>query len=320
MALIKRVTKQGTQWNEITRTLFFHVLSWDVSSCPHQPRHGSPLIMMVLTADSFECFPAIFASRDSVFDDMPWLLVRSLGCRSNVPEMARLDTPLIHDTINAFFIQLPRLVRLVRRAREAPESSTVRAEAEALALKLYMLDLEPCIQQARETGLVTIILSESPEYRETLPVSFAFVSFLLSRLCVTYWTMRVLVCGLILALSEIVPAMPELHAFDPEKVVAQDVHAAECISMCYDYLIRSPSPIRLNSVWLMLPLQTGFGAWYRKGKRAAVAGLEAEHAQRMMRMSIRMLDDIGETWGGRGVPASVWVQRSDVLTGGPLPS
>lgn len=230
---------------------------------------------------------------------------------------------MVHDTINALYIQFPRLVRLVRRARELPESSTARSEAVALAVKLYMLDLGSWVQKAQDIGLLTIVPTVSPEYSEALPVSFAFTSFLVSRGCISYWALRVLVCGLILALSEIVPAMPEMHVFDLETVAAEDLRAAERIAMCYDYSIQSSTPIPLNSIRLLMPIQTAFGAWYREGRHAAAAGVTAgpkgEHARRMMDMSVQMMNGIGGMWGGRGESASAWMRNHDIMMGGPLP-
>jgi len=193
-------------------------------------------------------------------------------------------------------IRLPRLVRLVRQAREAPSDAEPRRAAVQLARELYRLDHDDTFQDMLARGIVKVVPSSGEEVLESF---LDFTSYCAFCIFINYWGARVLLCGLILSLADISPVMPWIYDFDPDLVAAQDVQAAQYLAMSLPFAMRSPTRLPLTALRFVLPLDLSFGAWHRLESRAGgpgATGLDAERASMMKRWIQGWLMEMAYKW------------------------
>ncbi|KAH8892834.1 hypothetical protein GQ53DRAFT_745858 [Thozetella sp. PMI_491] len=304
ITLLLRITKHGTLFDDNAQRIFFHCAAWDNE-------------------------PAIRAGRNSVFDSRAWLAQRSLGVRSTNAAVRGLKTVPIVDiqrfcTILA--VRLPRLVRLVRAARENPTDASVRAAATDLARRLYVSDLDAWIQENFDRG----IIEEVPSRRSGSPLrrTYRFHSYLVYTTSVTYFELRVIVCGLVLALAAIKPSWPDpLRAsVDVDAVVAEDIRAAGWIAMVVEDAERyaAAMPVPVDQVRLHQPLTSSFGAWDRMEHRCFIdktplGQVEGARARQMKTWLCDVLNGYAKRWRLPLVQEVTLAFKHEIVTGGPLP-
>ncbi|KAH8879251.1 hypothetical protein GQ53DRAFT_756147 [Thozetella sp. PMI_491] len=294
--LLLHVSKQQRQLNRLTRTIFLHCAPWDTDA-------------------------AIWAGRDSVFDSPAWLARYPLpGTGCNV-----LSADAVHDFYTISAVQIPRLVRLVRAARADPTNVAARADAIALASKLYTPTLDEWIDSHLKSGNIREVPTKIKG--NPLPTSYEFDSYMTYCHSLAYFDLRVTLCGLILSLCAIEPPMPNLYPphLDPVKVAAEDIRGAEWIAMgaenAHQHVQRMPAPfdlMRQNG-----RLSMSYGTWYRLEKRAGgewSTDADAEKA-RMMRVWVRkMANELALKLGAVAPPEIMVVHKHEVYMGGPLPT
>jgi hypothetical protein len=233
--------------------------------------------------------------------------MRSTGYRSLNRSIPPLNFAQVYNTMHR--IKWPRLIRLVRQAQICPGDEIARAAAVDLAAELYLDDLESRVQQFLDQGLVKTVSTTSAAYRSSIPLSYDFVSFLVHGCCVDYWVSRIMICGLVLALSDISPAVPAMSQFDISSVMTEDVRAAERIIQCTEYSKAAYTAIPLTALRHIMPLKASWTAWNRYEIRARGYPEDEEEiarAQRMKRLCTDMAPDLGGKWGISRFASDAW--------------
>jgi len=223
---------------------------------------------------------AIFQNRDSIFDTPSWMALPPPQYVSLNSSISLPDARYFHEFNKLCMIKLPRLVRLVRESRITPEDTKARTEAFELAQLLYSYEIEPYIQAFMATGIIKPIPSSFP----ALENCFDFSSFIIHAFCGTYWNIRVLVGGLIIALSQIPTVDSYSIPFDMPAVIASDVRMAQYIAMSVDFSLKTSAPLAVHTIRQLMPIQTSFGAWHRLELReggASSMSTDAMYARKM---------------------------------------
>lgn len=152
-------------------------------------------------------------------------------------------------------IKWPRLTRLVRQAQMCSNSKDARRAAADLAAELYRNDLEPWAHKLLDQDLIKLLPTASTAYRGLIPLSYDFVSFLVHGSYIDYLVSRSMICGLVLALSDISPPVAEVDRFNISAVMAEDVRTANHIVMCTEYSMTAYTAIPLVALRQIMPLK-----------------------------------------------------------------
>lgn len=215
------------------------------------------------------------------------------------------------------WIQIPRLVRLVKQARISVENRSAAVAAFELAAQLYTDDLEPWIQELLDKGVIRIVPTSSSQLRTLIQSSFDFSSYIAYTLCLSYWSLRIAVCGLTLALLNRFPRTPFANQFDMSIVAAADICAAEYIAMTAQQALESSGVIPLHSMLQPMPLMISVGAWHRLEIRSGGASsinATAQRARSMKCWCVSAVTSIGTQFFCENTP-DAFLHRYEVITG-----
>lgn len=214
-------------------------------------------------------------------------------------------------------IRLPRLIRLVRKARESPENVIARAEATQLATDLYLDSLEPWIDQLKEVGFLWETPTLSFEDMSLIPNAFVFKTMRVFRPLLHYWSNRCLICNLVLSLCDIFPPLPSPYELDVAAVTAEGLRAGESIAMCTDYAFATSIPLPVNVLRQQAGLISSFGMW-RRSEQSTVSSDDAQRAADMQLWIVRTSDKVCELGLGLPLTKNTLERLHDVYTGGSL--
>ncbi|KAH8899897.1 hypothetical protein GQ53DRAFT_740905 [Thozetella sp. PMI_491] len=253
---------------------------------------------MVDTCVSWEFNPAIAQNRDSHFDSEVWVNIERpwLGWMNTGKDTKSFSLYLRSvTTIRTYWTQLPRLVRLVKAAAAAPDDESLREEATNVAFRLYSMNLDDVIQEFFDNGHLMVVATTAERWLPYLDHSLEFATYpLLAAFC-NYWSIRILICGLVLHLLDMFPVMPSSVVFDYDEVAAHDLQCAKYVLMAVQYGYQSRTPLPIDYIRLMLPMQTAYFAYDRLETRAGgpdSSSLEAEHGRRMKEFSLIVLREV----------------------------
>lgn len=213
-------------------------------------------------------------------------------------------------------VRFPRLIRLVRKAREFPEDLITRAEAINLATDLYLDSLEYWVDQLKNLGYFWEVLSTDAS--SPLPISYIFSTMRIVRPLVQYWVNRCQICQLVLSLCDIFPVLTSPYEFDPSVVITEQIRAAENVAMTNDYAMAAASPLPTSAMRQQVWLVGTFGAWCRL-EETATTPLEVDRALRMQLWILEVSDRIDKTGLGFHNTMERLKTLHALLAGGPLP-
>lgn len=213
-------------------------------------------------------------------------------------------------------VRLPRLIRLVRKAREFPEDLNARAEATELATDLYLDSLEHWVDQLKDLGYFWEILST--DVASPLPISYIFSTMRVVRPLITYWVNRCQICQLVLSLCDIFPLLPSPYEFDPSAVAAEQIRAAENVAMANDYAMAAAFPLPTSAMRQQVWLVGTLGVWCRL-EEMATTPVETERALRMQSWILEVSDRVDKTGLGWHNTMERLKAFHALLAGGPLP-
>ena len=225
------------------------------------------------------------------------------------------------------FIRVPRLVRLVRTARQSPNSINARKNAHSLATKLFETTLEQWVQEITDKGAMTWHITHDEEdlYGSD---AYHFASPRLFILLSTYWMTRIFICGCVQALCDMAPLRSVEPLSSLEAAREEDVRAATDIARCAHYALKTSPLLPVVSLRLQMPVLISFGAWHRLETRelahrqvdgdTSSTNATGTHATHMKTWCVRLSRDISSRWNGvfAGVPDME--EKTDSLSGGPL--
>ena len=166
------------------------------------------------------------------------------------------------DEITRHFIQLPRLIMLVRQVRENPLDWDVGNAAVALAEHLYCSYsniITPRVDTAFSSGRVSWVRTVEEGIARYLPESLSFQWFNDFEAIVRYCFVRVLVLNLCKVLRSILPFSPILDAADLEE---EQERCTMLIVASVQYA-ETQDPVSMGALIIQLPMQVAYGAWWK---------------------------------------------------------
>lgn len=238
-ALLNRITKGGTQLDELTRNVFYS--SYPVS-----------------------LFNDVMLETDCIFDNDNWL-----ECPPPMVENAPGGTEYAWQTVMMIGIRAARLARLTRHARKFPEDVSARIEAMSLAADLWSLQLEIWIHSLQETGLIDTVPTTELTMKDIVPFSFVFPSTRILSLLVQYWEQRILVCGCIQNLLNLSPLPICPAPCELQEAQYADIECATNLLMSFEQMLRMIKRCPVVQLRSIFPMEMAFGSYYRLEQREA---------------------------------------------------
>ncbi|KAH8891633.1 hypothetical protein GQ53DRAFT_746645 [Thozetella sp. PMI_491] len=199
---------------------------------------------------------------------------------------------------------VPRLARLIRYLRTHPEDTHIGQDATALARQIF--DDEAIFIQATATGQLRYEMAMHPELLDAINLSYRFGSSRFASLVTSYWAVRLILCGLIDSLIEIVPF--SALCINASAVYAEDIRIAMEALMATEYIFMGGESAAMDRPLFYTEgsrqfalLQLSFGAWWRLEKRARALGQEGsaadiQRARAMKKIIMGLINRILSTW------------------------
>lgn len=206
-----------------------------------------------------EVIEATFMGRPSNFDNDFYLAATLFGSSSQSP-------PTIHSASMSLmhcWIQIPRLVCLVRQARSCSDIST-RASAVSLAESLWTLD-QVAITAEYFTATTEIVpLPAGQDISDIVPESLHFDSVYSLILLTRYWMFQVYLCGLTYSLRTHFPIETAASLLpNVDTIIQVDSSAATYIAQSLLYALSSCPSLPLVPFRILSPLQASVSSWHR---------------------------------------------------------
>ncbi|KAF2678869.1 hypothetical protein K458DRAFT_422755 [Lentithecium fluviatile CBS 122367] len=275
---------------------------------------------------------AMVAGRTSVFDNEFYLETSSPATIPvDAPDAFRASVTIMH-----IFIQIPRLVCLVRHVKEHPEDTEMLASAVCLAESLWLLDPFDIMERVLQSSTTTIPIPPGLEIADIVSDSFHFDSIESACLISRYWMMKINLCGVTERLLLHFPKYTA-NTLLPDLVTVQrdDVHTAMNLARCIQYALYTCPHLPLLPLRIHTTVQISLGSWYRLYLRLSRAqealnstpsahediGLTAQ-IERALRMKTWITDEcnrLNKTWGIDAVSDGYLIAAVEHMTGGPIP-
>lgn len=231
--------------------------------------------------------PALLTGTNHKFDDPGWLATPLLP--RNIPGITTLTAEWAWTKLAHSFILIPRLARLVRLLTASPDSIVIKQETIDLAQYLYTNTVEADFNhEAKTSGELALEPTIVPEIATAVPTSYRFGSVRLSVFLSSYWSCRLLICGLLEVLIATVPFASPL--FSAQAIHDEDSRLATNAFMAVQHTLTaaaSDSTLhRAHEMRLLMLMQAAFGSWYRLEKRLNESGeaMKQEELHRTKRM------------------------------------
>jgi hypothetical protein len=274
----------------------------------------------------------MMAGRTTVFDNNFYLEASS-------PAMIPPDAPVAFRAsviIMHIFIQLPRLVCLVRHVINNPSDTDTVAAAVSLAESLWVLDPWDIMEEVLQSSTTVIPLPPAPELADIIPDSLHFNSVDNAILISRYWMLKLSLCGL----SE------NLHLHFPEHATAssipnlitvqrKDIEAAIDLARCAQYTDYVCPELPILPLRIYTTIQLSIGPWRRLYLRVSRAqdalssalgvqedvGLatQLDRAERMEKWIINGCNSMLVDWGLEQVSTKFFQGAAENMAGGPMP-
>ena len=243
--------------------------------------------------------------------------------------MAFLEAPLLksnpandaHLHLQALFVRIPRLARLVRSAVWLGNDIDATMEASMLAEELYTSFNNSRVEQtlAERTTSTTTSFAMMPPIAGFK--SFGFPSLTTYVLATQYYAYRALLCGLILSLCSL---KSETGVFNETAIQDEDIAAATSIAMCAKYALESDNDSHIVAMRLLFPIQIAFGSWHRlqeaQARRPSIKTEENDVAVRMKHWCIDIACKIDHMWGNMPTDYHLMEQVCETFAGRPIPA
>lgn len=208
------------------------------------------------------------ASRTSVYDHKVYLdMTKPEAIPIEAPSTFRASVALMH-----VFIQVPRLICLIRHVSSNPEDSRTLGITIALAQSLWELVPNDIMQNIIQDSVITVDSPPAPEIADLIPNSYHFSSIEMSTLIGRYWKLQVCLCGTIQTLYRNFPAECASSLLPPLSVVEEtDVHAATELARCIHYAVTVCPSLPLVPLRIYTTFQVSFATWHRLTRRTTAS-------------------------------------------------
>ncbi|KAH8655765.1 hypothetical protein BX600DRAFT_72962 [Xylariales sp. PMI_506] len=241
-------------------------------------------------------FTAVTAQRDHELDHLDWLNTR-MPSSFKVAGVSNTSVPHMIKCLIHHYILLPRLTRLIRElvtSSADPCTADAPSQHEATALMRHLffdLNADRYALEAMSSDQLCLQPTTHPAVpTELVPCSYRFGSIRLTIFLTTYWTARMLLCGIIetvVLAGEDIDCGDILTDEEISEVRAADVRCATSALMAaQDTLTKTDNiahdvkgnagcsndtTVQSEQLRLLLALQMGYGSWCRAAKRALLA-------------------------------------------------
>lgn len=234
-------------WSFLDNTYFDDVSRWLLN------------FEMVLIRTS-QISEAMIASRTSIYDNEVYLeMTNAAAVPEDSPVAFRASVALMH-----IYIQVPRLICLVRHASNYPDDSRSLASAVALAESLWTLLPSDLIQRLIQSCVTVVDIPPSPEIADIVPDSYHFSSIENSTVISRYWKLQVVLSGIIQTLYQNHPMECTSSRLPYLSVVEHtDASAATELARCINWAFTICPSLPLVPLRIYTTFQVSLGAWYR---------------------------------------------------------
>lgn len=235
------------------------------------------------------------------------------GKVSPTTTLGSLELDIAVRELDRLYVKLPRLVLLVRGAREHPKNHDAAVQAIALASELHNSKGTLTIRRT-----LTEVMERARAEPTTLPsfpvpTALHFDSIADFVLASRFFIFRMILSGLIQRLCDLQDKQPP---FDRSAVEAEDVWAGTSVLQCVEWALQSDPLLVLR---MLIPIQIGFGVWDRLEKRQVSSETEEySRAVQMKAATIEIANQIDVIWGNRLTAPWRLGQICDMFAGGPL--
>jgi hypothetical protein len=245
-----------------------------------------------------------------VFDNDFYLETSSpANIPADAPATFRLSVVMMH-----IFIQLPRLVCLIRHAIGHPEDSQTIELAISLAQSLWTLDPSDIAEQILQSTTTIISTPPGPSIADIVSESLHFDSIENALLLTRYWLLEVNFSG---ALENLVSHFPRETASlllpNLSDIRRKEMRAAKRLAQSLQYGVYTCPSLPILPLRIHTTLIWSIGSWHRLYNRtkqaleasqtnsepAGDAGLRSdlEHALRMQRFVADEANRLNRDWG-----------------------
>jgi hypothetical protein len=272
------------------------------------------------------------AGRTTVFDNDFYLETTSpANIPVDAPAAFRLSVIMMH-----IFIQVPRLLCLLRHAISHPDDKDTFESVLCLAESLWLLDPIDTAEQVFQLTTTVIPNPPGPEIADIVPDSFHFHSVDSAILVTRYWFLEISLCGIF---ERLLLHFPERTKYSLLPSVAtvqrKDINAALKLARCAPYSLYTCPSLPILPLRLHTTIQMSIGSWrrlYLRAKRAQIAlqsrlgpqedvGLatQLERALRMEKWVIKEGNRIHTDWKIEPVAPTYLHAAAESVAGGAIP-
>lgn len=275
----------------------------------------------------------MMSGRTSIYDQELYLnITNAANIPANTPVAFRVSVMIMH-----VFIQLPRLVCLIRHASNHPEDSKTVASAIMLAETLWSLVPPNAMMEEVIQASITIVEKPpSPELADIVTNSYEFDSLQNCMLIGKFWMLQVLLSGTIQTLYQNFPSQCSASSLLPLLVVQDtDYNAALELARCIRYALDFCPALPLAPLRIYTTFQVSLGTWYRRSQyftatcrtfgpetSPQIIAYVAEQiaiANRMETWVSSTANDVHEMWNVQRVSRKFLRAAVVDMAGGPIP-
>ena len=241
-------------------------------------------------------------------------LLENLSIPTTVLGSLELDIAL--NELDRLLVKLPRLVLLVRGAKQDPDNPNAATKAIALAKELYDSDGTLTIQRTVANVLHRITVAPTTMPSVPVPSSYYFESIPDFVLATRYFIFRLLLSGLVQSICDLecnnIP-------FDRARAEQDDLWAGHSIFQCVEWAFKPEHEVQLTMLRMLIPIQLGFGAWDRLlNRQTSSDSPEYQQAIRMRDATIEIANQIDFAWANRLTVPWRLTHICEMFAGGPL--
>lgn len=210
-------------------------------------------------SNNLQVVDAIFMGRPSYFDNGFYLAAtRFSSSAQSLPTIYSASMSLMH-----CWIQIPRLICLIRQARSYPDISTLTS-AILLAESLWTLHQAATTTEYFMLATKIVPLPAGEDISDIIPQSLQFDSVYSLILLTRYWMFQVYLCGLTYALRTYFPIETAISLLPNVNTIIQvDKSAATYIAQSIPYARSSCPSLPLVPFRVLSPLHASVSSWHR---------------------------------------------------------
>lgn len=272
------------------------------------------------------------ASRTSIYDNEYYLeMTHPRNIPHDAPVPFQLSIMMMH-----IFIQMPRLVCLIRHASNYPEDSRTLNSAISLAVYLWSLVPVDTMQHYINASVSSIDSPPAPEIADIIPNSYNFDSIQSCMIITRLWRLQICLSGTIQTLYQNFPSECITSPLPPILLLEQiDESVAMELARSLRYSFTVCPSLPLVPLRIYICFQLTLGTWYRQIRRltasirslppstdisiTAYLSAQLSRAQRMEQFVSNGSNAVHDMWHIQRVNKRFLRAAAIDMAGGPIP-